>query len=132
MKDIKIKLINPLIGDKIPVPKYETKGSAGLDLRACIEEKLMLRPGLAALVIPRSGLGSKHGIVLGNLVGLIDSDYQGELMVPAWNRSNEEFEISPGDRIAQMIIVPVLQANFEIVESFKESSRGTKGFGVQE
>ena len=146
MKDIKIKLINPLIGDKIPVPKYETKGSAGLDLRACIEEKLMLRPGktelipmgfamhledegLAALVIPRSGLGSKHGIVLGNLVGLIDSDYQGELMVPAWNRSNEEFEISPGDRIAQMIIVPVLQANFEIVESFKESSRGTKGFG---
>ena len=146
MKDIKIKLINPLIGDKIPVPKYETKGSAGLDLRACIEEKLMLRPGktelipmgfamhledegLAALVIPRSGLGSKHGIVLGNLIGLIDSDYQGELMVPAWNRSNEEFEISPGDRIAQMIIVPVLQANFEIVESFKESSRGTKGFG---
>ena len=85
--------------------------------------------GLAALVIPRSGLGSKHGIVLGNLVGLIDSDYQGELMVPAWNRSNKEFEISPGDRIAQMIIVPVLQANFEIVESFKESSRGTKGFG---
>ena len=146
MKDIKIKLINSLIGDKIPVPKYETKGSAGLDLRACIEEKLILRPGktemipmgfamhledegLAALVIPRSGLGSKHGIVLGNLVGLIDSDYQGELMVPAWNRSNEEFEISPGDRIAQMIIVPVLQANFEIVESFKESSRGTKGFG---
>ncbi len=146
MKDIKIKLINPLIGDKIPVPKYETKGSAGLDLRACIEKKLILRPGktelipmgfamhledegLAALVIPRSGLGSKHGIVLGNLVGLIDSDYQGELMVPAWNRSNEEFKISPGDRIAQMIIVPVLQANFEIVESFKESSRGTKGFG---
>tara|TARA_B100001059_G_scaffold208111_1_gene220145 strand:+ start:2882 stop:3337 length:456 start_codon:yes stop_codon:yes gene_type:complete len=146
LKDIKIKLINPLIGDKIPVPKYETKGSAGLDLRACIEKKLILRPGktelipmgfamhledegLAALVIPRSGLGSKHGIVLGNLVGLIDSDYQGELMVPAWNRSNEEFKISPGDRIAQMIIVPVLQANFEIVESFKESSRGTKGFG---
>ena len=139
MKDIKIKLINSLIGDKIPVPKYETKGSAGLDLRACIEEKLILRPGktemipmgfamhledegLAALVIPRSGLGSKHGIVLGNLVGLIDSDYQGELMVPAWNRSNEEFEISPGDRIAQMIIVPVLQANFEIVESFKAVS----------
>ena len=84
---------------------------------------------LAALVVPRSGLGSKHGIVLGNLVGLIDSDYQGELMVPAWNRSNEEFEISPGDRIAQMIIVPVVQANFKIVESFKESLRGTKGFG---
>ena len=84
---------------------------------------------LAALVIPRSGLGSKHGIVLGNLVGLIDSDYQGELMVPAWNRSNEEFEISPGDRIAQMIIVPILQANFEIVEDFEKSSRGSKGFG---
>jgi dUTP pyrophosphatase len=146
LKDIKIKLINPLIGDKIPVPKYETKGSAGLDLRACIEKKLMLRPdktelipmgfamhledeGLAALVIPRSGLGSKHGIVLGNLVGLIDSDYQGELMVPAWNRSNEEFEISPGDRIAQMIIVPILQANFEVVEDFDKTLRGTKGFG---
>jgi len=84
---------------------------------------------MAALVIPRSGLGSKHGIVLGNLVGLIDSDYQGELMVPAWNRSNEEFEISPGDRIAQMIIVPILQANFEIVEDFEKSSRGSKGFG---
>ena len=146
MKDIKIKLINPLIGDKIPVPKYETKGSAGLDLRACIEKKLILRPGktelipmgfamhledegLAALVIPRSGLGSKHGIVLGNLVGLIDSDYQGELMVPAWNRSNEEFKISPGDRIAQMIIVPILQANFEVVEDFDKTLRGTKGFG---
>ncbi len=146
MKNIKIKIINPLIGEKIPVPRYETKGSAGLDLRACLEEKLILRPGctemipmgfamyledeeLAALVIPRSGLGSKHGIVLGNLVGLIDSDYQGELMVPAWNRSNEEFEISPGDRIAQMIIVPILQANFEIVEDFEKSSRGSKGFG---
>ena len=146
MKDIKIKLINSLIGAKIPVPKYETKGSAGLDLRACIEEKLILRPGktemipmgfamhledegLAALVIPRSGLGSKHGIVLGNLVGLIDSDYQGELMVPAWNRSDEEFEISPGDRIAQMIIVPILQAEFKIVENFMETPRGTKGFG---
>ena len=146
MKDIKIKIVNPLVGEKIPIPKYETKGSAGLDLRACIEEKLTLRPGetkmipmgfamhledqsLAALVVPRSGLGSKHGIVLGNLVGLIDSDYQGELMVPAWNRSNEEFEISPGDRIAQMIIVPVVQANFKIVEGFKESLRGTKGFG---
>ena len=134
------------MGDKIPLPEYETIGSAGLDLRACIETKLNLESGktlmipigfamyledenLAALVVPRSGLGSKHGIVLGNLVGLIDSDYQGELMVPAWNRSNEEFEISPGDRIAQMIIVPVVQANFKIVESFKESLRGNKGFG---
>ena len=84
---------------------------------------------LAALVIPRSGLGSKHGIVLGNLVGLIDSDYQGELMVPAWNRSEQEFEINSGDRIAQMIIVPIVQADFEIVEDFEESERGTKGFG---
>ncbi len=146
MKNVKLKIINPLIGDKIPLPKYETKGSAGLDLRACLEQELVVKPGktemipmgfamhledegLAALVIPRSGLGSKHGIVLGNLVGLIDSDYQGELMVPAWNRSDDEFEVKPGDRIAQMIIVPILQANFEIVEDFKKSSRGTRGFG---
>ena len=146
MIDIKLKIISPLIGQKIPLPQYETKGSAGLDLRACIEDKLILNPGktelipmgfamhledtsLAALVIPRSGLGSKHGIVVGNLVGLIDSDYQGELMVPAWNRSNIDFEINPGDRIAQMIIVPVIQADFELVDDFKKSSRGIKGFG---
>ena len=146
MINIKLKIINPLVGDKIPLPKYETKGSAGLDLRACLKEKLILKPGktelipmgfamhledesLSALVVPRSGLGSKHGIVLGNLVGLIDSDYQGELMVPAWNRSDNEFEINPGDRIAQMIIVPILQANFEVVEDFDETLRGTKGFG---
>jgi len=144
--NIKLKIINSLVGDKIPLPKYETKGSAGLDLRACLEEKLILKPGktelipmgfamhledesLSALVVPRSGLGSKHGIVLGNLVGLIDSDYQGELMVPAWNRSDNEFEINPGDRIAQMIIVPILQANFEVVEDFDKTLRGTKGFG---
>ena len=146
MINIKLKIINSLVGDKIPLPKYETKGSAGLDLRACLEQKLILKPGktelipmgfamhledesLSALVVPRSGLGSKHGIVLGNLVGLIDSDYQGELMVPAWNRSDNEFEINPGDRIAQMIIVPILQANFEVVEDFDETLRGTKGFG---
>ncbi len=146
MINVKLKIINPLVGDKIPLPKYETKGSAGLDLRACLEKKIILKPGitelipmgfamhledesLSALVVPRSGLGSKHGIVLGNLVGLIDSDYQGELMVPAWNRSDIAFEISPGDRIAQMIIVPILQANFEIVEDFDKSLRGTKGFG---
>ena len=146
MKKVKVKIISPLIGDLIPLPKYETAGSAGLDLRACLQEKITLKPGetmmipmgfamylkeedLAALVVPRSGLGSKHGIVLGNLVGLIDSDYQGELMVPAWNRSKNEFEISPGDRIAQMIIVPVVHADFEIVENFEESSRGAKGFG---
>ncbi len=134
------------MGNKIPIPKYETKGSAGLDLRACIDEQLVLDPGktemipmgfamhledknLAALVIPRSGLGSKFGIVLGNLVGLIDSDYQGELMVPAWNRSEKKFEINPGDRIAQMIVVPIVQVDLEIVEDFKESERGSKGFG---
>lgn len=134
------------MGNKIPIPKYETKGSAGLDLRACIDEQLILNPGktqmipmgfamhledenLAALVIPRSGLGSKYGIVLGNLVGLIDSDYQGELMVPAWNRSEQKFEINPGDRIAQMIVVPIAQVDFEIVEDFEESERGSKGFG---
>ena len=131
---------------KIPLPQYETKGSAGLDLRACLDSKLSLQagtsqlipigfamyledPSLAAMVIPRSGLGSKHGIVLGNLVGLIDSDYQGELMVPAWNRSDTDFEINPGDRIAQMIIVPVIQADFEIVDEFNETQRGEKGFG---
>ncbi len=134
------------MGNKIPIPKYETKGSAGLDLRACIDEQLILNPGktqmipmgfamhledenLAALVIPRSGLGSKYGIVLGNLVGLIDSDYQCELMVPAWNRSEQKFEINPGDRIAQMIVVPIAQVDFEIVEDFEESERGSKGFG---
>ena len=146
MKDIKIKIINPLMGDSIPLPEYETSGSAGLDLRACINEKMILKAGLsqlipigfamyledeglAALVIPRSGLGSKHGIVLGNLVGLIDSDYQGELMVPAWNRSQEDFEINSGDRIAQMIIVPIVKAKFNIVEEFDKTQRGDKGFG---
>lgn len=134
------------MGNSIPLPEYETDGSAGLDLRACLEEKSILEAGmsqlipigfamyledptLAALVVPRSGLGSKHGIVLGNLVGLIDSDYQGELMVPAWNRSEKDFEINPGDRIAQMIIVPVVKARFNIVDSFEETLRGDKGFG---
>ena len=134
------------MGSSIPLPEYETSGSAGLDLRACLDTKLNLEAGmsklipigfamhlddpeLAAMVIPRSGLGSKHGIVLGNLVGLIDSDYQGELMVPAWNRSEQDFQINPGDRIAQMIIVPVVQASFEIVGNFTETQRGTKGFG---
>ena len=134
------------MGSSIPLPEYETAGSAGLDLRACLDTKLNLEAGmsklipigfamhlddpeLAAMVIPRSGLGSKHGIVLGNLVGLIDSDYQGELMVPAWNRSEQDFQINSGDRIAQMIIVPVVQASFEIVDNFTETQRGTKGFG---
>tara|TARA_B100000212_G_scaffold61748_1_gene42004 strand:- start:1022 stop:1477 length:456 start_codon:yes stop_codon:yes gene_type:complete len=146
LKNIKIKILNPMINDSIPLPQYETNGSAGMDLRACIEKELILKsnctemipigfamyledPGLAALVVPRSGLGSKHGVVLGNLVGLIDSDYQGELMVPAWNRSNQDFLIRPGDRIAQMIIVPVAQVNFEAVDDFEISGRGEKGFG---
>ena len=146
MKEVDIKILNPLIGKDIPLPTYGTEGSGGMDLRACISDPIELKPSqtimipmgfamhladksYAALVIPRSGLGSKHGIVLGNLVGLIDSDYQGELMVPAWNRSNEVFNINPGDRIAQMIVVPVIQARFNIVESFEKSERGEKGFG---
>jgi dUTP pyrophosphatase len=146
MKELQLKILSPLIGDRIPVPTYSTKGSAGLDLRACIESPLTLQPsdtkliktGLsiyiedpeyAALILPRSGLGHKHGIVLGNLVGLIDSDYQGELMISCWNRGNSEFSISPGDRIAQLIIVPVIQTSFKIVENFTETDRGNDGFG---
>ena len=146
MLNIKIKNINSKIGTEIPLPEYKTSGSAGMDVRACLENSITLKPGktemiplgfamhihdanVAALIIPRSGLGSKHGIVLGNLVGLIDSDYQGELMVPAWNRSNEEFQILSGDRIAQMVIAPVIQANFQVVGDFEETERGEKGFG---
>ena len=146
MLNIKIIIINPKIGTQIPLPEYKTSGSAGMDVRACLKETITLEPGntemiplgfamhindtnVAALIIPRSGLGSKHGIVLGNLVGLIDSDYQGELMVPAWNRSNEDFQILSGDRIAQMVITPVIQANFQVVGDFEETERGEKGFG---
>ena len=146
MIDLKVKILNPLIGSSIPLPEYSTEGSAGLDLRACLEEDLLLKPQecqliplgfsifiedpeLSALVIPRSGLGSKHGIVMGNLVGLIDSDYQGELKVPLWNRSADEFLVAAGDRIAQMILVPVKQAKLVVVEDFSESTRGIKGFG---
>ena len=146
MIDLKVKILNPLIGSAIPLPEYSTPGSAGLDLRACIEEEFLLQPqecqliplgfsiyiedpSLAALVIPRSGLGSKHGVVMGNLVGLIDSDYQGELKVPLWNRSRDEFLVKPGDRIAQMILVPIKQAKLSVIEDFFESARGTKGFG---
>ena len=146
MIDLKVKLLNPLIGSSISLPEYSTEGSAGLDLRACLEEDLLLKPQecqliplgfsiyiedpeLSALVIPRSGLGSKYGIVMGNLVGLIDSDYQGELKVPLWNRSADEFLVAAGDRIAQMILVPVKQAKLRVVEDFSESTRGTKGFG---
>ena len=146
MNELQVKLLNPLIGTSIPVPEYSTSGSAGMDLRACIEEPLRLHPGdtiliptgisiyiedpgLAALILPRSGLGHKHGIVLGNLVGLIDSDYQGELMISCWNRGAESFDIQRGDRIAQLVIVPVVQTRFNIVNEFVETKRGTGGFG---
>jgi len=141
-----LKIVNSKIGKTIPLPTYGTDGSAGLDLRACVEEDVTLQPGntqliptglsvyiedqnLAAMLLPRSGLGHKHGIVLGNLVGLIDSDYQGELMISCWNRSNEPFTIQAGERIAQMVIVPVVQAEFEIVSEFKATDRGEGGFG---
>ena len=146
MKKLQLRILSPLIGDKIPIPADSTEGSAGLDLRACIESELTLEPtdtvliptgisvfiedpSLAAMILPRSGLGHKHGIVLGNLVGLIDSDYQGELMVSCWNRGQSSFTINPGDRIAQMILVPVVQAEFTIVDQFQETDRGADGFG---
>ena len=141
---IDVKIINPLIKDQLP--HYATAGSAGLDLRACISDKIILEPGqtvliptglaihladanYAAMILPRSGLGHKHGVVLGNLVGLIDSDYQGELMVSTWNRGNTAFTIEPFERIAQMVIVPVVQAQFNLVEDFDASDRGAGGFG---
>ncbi|SET03639.1 dUTP diphosphatase [Thorsellia anophelis] len=146
MTSIDIKIVNKLIGNTIELPQYATTGSAGLDLRACLEHAIELNPGqtvlvptgiaiyigdpsLAAMILPRSGLGHKHGIVLGNLVGLIDSDYQGELMVSAWNRGQTAFVIEPGERIAQLIFVPVVQANFNVVEEFNVTQRGEGGFG---
>lgn len=143
---IDIKVLDKRLGDQFPLPTYATAGSAGIDLRAMFETTTVVEPGqtvltptglsmyiadpgLAALVLPRSGLGSKHGIVLGNLVGLIDSDYQGQLFVPVWNRSQQAFSIEPGDRIAQLIIVPVVQAEFNLVESFEATERGEGGFG---
>lgn len=146
MKKIQLKLLDDRLGKSIPLPEYATSGSAGLDLRACLDEALLLQPGetkliptgmaihisdanLAAVILPRSGLGHKHGIVLGNLVGLIDSDYQGQLFVSCWNRGDTEFNIDIGDRIAQLIFVPVEQVEFEQVESFDDSHRGEGGFG---
>ncbi len=146
MKKILIKLIDKRLGNDFPVPGYATAGSAGLDLCACLDVALQIGPGktvlipagfaihiadnaYAAVLLPRSGLGHKHGIVLGNLTGLIDSDYQGEIFVSCWNRGDTEFTINPGDRIAQMVIVPVVQANFEFVDSFTETIRGDGGFG---
>ncbi|MBL6727194.1 MAG: dUTP diphosphatase [Methylophilaceae bacterium] len=142
--NVDIKIINEMIKDHLP--DYGSIGSAGLDLRACINEEITIKPGetaliptgfamflknpdYAACILPRSGLGHKHGIVLGNLVGLIDSDYQGELMVSCWNRSSENFTVNPLDRIAQMIIVPVMQANLNIVKDFEATDRGSGGFG---
>jgi dUTP pyrophosphatase len=145
-RHIKVRILDPRIGREFPLPQYATAGSAGMDLRACIDAPMTLAPGaaeliptgisifvedpgLAALLLPRSGLGHKSGIVLGNLVGLIDSDYQGPLMVSCWNRGSTPFTIAPGDRIAQMVIVPVVQAEFEVVEDFTASVRGDGGFG---
>jgi len=143
---VELKILNPRVGTELPLPKRATAGSAGLDLRACLDEPLDLPPGatkliptgiaihladpaLAAVIIPRSGLGHKHGVVLGNLVGLIDSDYQGELMVSCWNRGAQPFRIEPGERIAQLIVVPVVQVEFDVVKEFAASDRGSGGFG---
>jgi dUTP pyrophosphatase len=144
--NIQMKILDPRVGKEFPLPEHATAGSAGIDLRACLDKDLVLKPGqteliptgvaihiedpgLAAMILPRSGLGHKHGIVLGNLVGLIDSDYQGQLYVSCWNRSSEEFVLEPGLRLAQLIIVPVVQANFNVVEDFDASQRGEGGFG---
>ncbi|MBU3824305.1 MAG: dUTP diphosphatase [Candidatus Oceanisphaera merdipullorum] len=146
MTPIELKIIDPRVGTDFPLPAYATPGSAGLDLRACLDAPLTLAPGetqllptgmaihikdpsLCATILPRSGLGHKHGIVLGNLVGLIDSDYQGQLMVSCWNRSAASFTIEPGERIAQLVILPVVQAQFTLVNEFDQSERGEGGFG---
>jgi dUTP pyrophosphatase len=146
MQKIQLKILDNRIGKEFPLPQYATHGSAGLDMRACLEEHLHLDPGethlvptgiaihiedpsLAAVLLPRSGLGHKHGVVLGNLVGLIDSDYQGQVFISVWNRGDTPFTIEPGDRIAQMVFVPVVQAEFDIVPDFEDSHRGAGGFG---
>ncbi len=146
MHNIQLKILDPRIGQSIPLPEYATQGSAGLDLRAALDNAITLQPGdttliptgiaihigdpaLAAMILPRSGLGHKHGIVLGNLVGLIDSDYQGQLFVSVWNRGQNPFTIDIGERMAQLVFVPVVQAHFEVVEEFHASERGSGGFG---
>jgi dUTP pyrophosphatase len=146
VKSIQLKILDARIGGEYPLPEYTTDGSAGIDIRACLDEPLEVRPGdthllpsgiaihiddpaLAAVLLPRSGLGHKHGIVLGNLVGLIDADYQGQVFVSCWNRSRQSFTIQPGERIAQMVFIPIVRAHFEVVESFQESTRGAGGFG---
>ncbi len=146
MRRIQTQILDSRLGTEFPLPEYATAGSAGLDLRAMLTEELQIEPGqtvliptglaiyiedssVAAMILPRSGLGHKHGIVLGNLVGLIDSDYQGQLQVSCWNRGDSSFTIAPGDRIAQLVLVPVIQAQLDIISSFKESERATGGFG---
>ena len=146
MKKVQVRILDPRIGTEYPLPDYQTSGSAGMDLRAMIEQPLTLAanstellptgisvylqdPGLAAVLLPRSGLGHKHGIVLGNLTGLIDADYQGPLMVSLWNRSGHDFFIEPGDRVAQMVVVPIVQVALDVVDEFQTSARASGGFG---
>lgn len=143
---VELKILDERVGKEFPLPEYATSGSAGLDLRACLDEALTLKPGqteliptgiaihmqdqnMASVILPRSGLGHKHGIVLGNLVGLIDSDYQGQLFVSCWNRGDTTFTVEPGERIAQLVFLPVIQASFEVVDEFDASERGAGGFG---
>ena len=146
MRSIELKILDERVGDSIPLPHYATGGSAGLDMRACIDEPLTVEPGetvlvptglaihigdasVAAVLLPRSGLGHKHGLVLGNLTGLIDSDYQGQVFISCWNRSANSYEVQPGERIAQMVFVPIEQVRFSIVDEFDDSDRGAGGFG---
>lgn len=146
MRSIELKILDPRVGDSIPLPHYATDGSAGLDMRACIDQAITVSPGetvliptglaihvadpaLAAILLPRSGLGHKHGLVLGNLTGLIDSDYQGQIYISCWNRSSTSYEVQPAERIAQMVFVPVEQVEFKVVEEFDASDRGVGGFG---
>jgi dUTP pyrophosphatase len=146
MRSIELKILDPRVGDSIPLPHYATNGSAGLDMRACIDAAITVAPGettliptglalhigdasLAAVLLPRSGLGHKHGLVLGNLAGLIDSDYQGQVFISCWNRGQASYVIEPGERIAQMVFVPVEQVKFAVVEEFNDSERGSGGFG---
>jgi len=146
LRSIELKILDPRVGDSIPLPQYTTDGSAGLDMRACIDEPIDVAPGetvliptglaihvadpsLAAVLLPRSGLGHKHGLVLGNLVGLIDSDYQGQVFISCWNRSSKSYEVQPSERIAQMVFVPVEQVEFRVVEEFAATDRGAGGFG---
>ena len=146
MRSIELKILDPRVGDSIPLPHYATDGSAGLDMRACIDAPVDVDPGatvlvptglaihisdatLAAVLLPRSGLGHKHGLVLGNLTGLIDSDYQGQVFISCWNRSAKSYAVQPGERIAQMVFVPVEQVSFSVVDEFDDSERGAGGFG---